>query len=552
MIASATIDLVGGFISLPKLLTVLVLAWPGLVIAPWVQRDARRILAPATAWASVVLGAGVLGVILWLFVGNFWLGMLLYIFLASAAPVGYVVYRNARVDAAYRVLTREHIKRLMKLDPASNLTVETKQRLYNSDGKPILIPDGSSSVEQRRAYNLAQSLMNDVLFHRASEADMSPVNEEIAKLRFLIDGVVVEQPEWDLSESELVIQYLKSIGGMDVNDTRRPQKGQVSADLAGQVIDMALTTTGTRTGQRIQFRVVQESIQMRLTDLGLDKEMLPRLEAMNSSGPGLILVAARGRNGQSSTLYSLLNKHDAFTQQVVTFEAKAASELPNVTQNIYAEPADLLPSLVRIMRQEPDVLMVDNCPDAQTAAKILDIAEDKPLILGINAADSLTALAKWVQTVGDPSAALKPLKAVVSQVLVRKLCPDCKEGYSPDPTILSKLNLTSENIRKLYRPPSGPRIDEKGKPIVDKEGNPIPCPTCRGTGYFGRTGVFELLELTDEIAQTVAKGGSLAQIKAVCRKNNMQYLQENALAKVIRGITSVPEVVRVTQAKKKA
>jgi type II secretory ATPase GspE/PulE/Tfp pilus assembly ATPase PilB-like protein len=552
MIASTTIDMVGGFISLPKLLTMLVLAWPCMVICPWVQRDAQRILAPATMWATITLGAGALGMVLWMLMGNFWIGLALYVVLAAASSGAYVIYRNGRVDAAYRVLTPEHIKGLLNLDPASRLTVETKQRLYNSDGAPILIPDSKSSVEERRAYNLAQTLINDLLYHRASEADLSPVSEDTARLRFLIDGVVVDQPEWDLPESELVIQYLKKLGGMDVTDTRRPQKGRVSADLAGQAIDIALTTTGTRSGQRMQFRIVQESIQTRLEDLGMDKNMLARVGDLNLSGPGIILVAARGRNGLSSTLYSLINKHDAFTQQVVTFESKLASEFPNVTQHVYGQPEELLPTLIRIMRQEPDVLMIDDCPDASAAEKILEIAEEKPVILGISAGDSLTALAKWVKTVGDPSAAMKPLKAVLSQVLVRKLCPDCKEGYSPDPSILSKLNLTSENIRKLYRPPSGPRLDEKGRPLVDKEGNPIPCPTCRGTGYFGRTGVFELLDMTDEITDIVSKGGSLAQIKAICRKKNMQYLQENALAKVIRGITSIPEVVRVTQAKKKA
>jgi type II secretory ATPase GspE/PulE/Tfp pilus assembly ATPase PilB-like protein len=128
---------------------------------------------------------------------------------------------------------------------------------------------------------------------------------------------------------------------------------------------------------------------------------------------------------------------------------------------------------------------------------------------------------------------------VLCQILVRKLCPTCREEYRPDPQILAKANIPADKVESFYRTPTKPRLDEKG--------NPITCQTCQNTGYYGRIGVFELLQVTDEIRQMIAGGAALAAIKSAARKNKMLYLQEQALAKVIAGVTSIQEVIRVSQ-----
>jgi type II secretory ATPase GspE/PulE/Tfp pilus assembly ATPase PilB-like protein len=129
-------------------------------------------------------------------------------------------------------------------------------------------------------------------------------------------------------------------------------------------------------------------------------------------------------------------------------------------------------------------------------------------------------------------------------MLLRKLCPNCRESYVPNPEMLAKANLSGQRIERFYRPPT--------KPLTDEKGNPIGCVACQGTGYLGRTAVFELLEVTDEVRQLIVTGATLAQIKATCRKNRMLYLQEQALQRVIDGVTSVQELIRVSQADKKS
>ncbi|MCK4626080.1 MAG: type II/IV secretion system protein, partial [Phycisphaerae bacterium] len=172
---------------------------------------------------------------------------------------------------------------------------------------------------------------------------------------------------------------------------------------------------------------------------------------------------------------------------------------------------------------------------------ICEAAVEKSVLLGSAAPSALAALAKWVKIVGNADKALTPLKVVTCQMLLRKLCPNCKEAYGPPRDMLAKLNLPAEKINKFYRPPT--------KPLVDEKGNPFICPTCRGTGYYGRIGAFELLEVTDEIRELVTQNAPLSRIKAACRKNKMLYLQEQALRKVIAGVTSIEEVIRVSKKK---
>ena len=169
-------------------------------------------------------------------------------------------------------------------------------------------------------------------------------------------------------------------------------------------------------------------------------------------------------------------------------------------------------------------------------------AADKLIMLGMKADSSLQALAKWVKLAADTrQQAVKLLRAVTNQVLLRKLCPQCREAFRPAKDLLARLNLPAEKIDKFYRPPT--------KPLTDEKGNPIVCPTCRGTGYYGRTGAFEMLELNDEIRELILSNAPLQRIKAACRRNKMLYLQEQALRKVIEGVTDIGEVIRVSKGK---
>jgi type II secretory ATPase GspE/PulE/Tfp pilus assembly ATPase PilB-like protein len=416
--------------------------------------------------------------------------------------------------------------------------VVQKLKLYDSIGRPVFT-SATESDDQRRAYNLVQNFLHNVVLFRASEVDLTPMGAQTA-VRFVIDGVVQNRPPADRADADVVVDYVKGLAGMNLEDRRRPQTGKIAVEVGAVSVDVTVTTAGTSHGQRMQLKIVQEAARTKLEELGMPGEMQARIEVLNGR-PGLLLVSGPARNGVTSTLYSLLRQHDSFTLQLASLEVTPAVELENVTQTAYKDQVELPGKLASALRRDPNVMMVDACETAQAAGMLLEAAGERNILLGVRADSAFVALAKWIKVAGGAEKAVAALKGVTCQMLLRKLCPACKEAFRPAKEMLVKLNLPAEKIDKFYRPPTKPQVDEKGNPVI--------CPTCRGTGYMGRTAAFELLEFNDEIRQLVIQNAPLAQLKAACRKSRMLYLQEQALRKVIEGLTNIEEVIRVSKAK---
>lgn len=541
--AIATVPPVGGYLSLSKIVAMLALAMPWLYVAPWVYRDSKRVLAPHHVWPGAVLGAGGLGMILWLWLPWFLVGLLTYVVLVGATLLAYTAYRDGRVDERRRILSASALKSLFGSRGRKAVQIEEKVKVYDHTGKVVFPPsDPKADPDAAQAYNLAQEVLYDIIFRRASHAEFAPHGLN-TRVRYVIDGVAVDRPPRELADGEAVAQYLKPIAGLEADEMRRPQEGTLSVDTAAGAVDMYLKTAGTKGGQVMQFRVVQEVVQTKLDELGMSDDVRERIRAHCRADHGLIIVAGRPGSGVTSTLYSLLRDQDAFIKQLVTLEAKQTVDLENITQNVYGEAADLPSALASALRRDPDVVMVDQCPDGKTAELICQAVDAKVVILGLHAAESFTALAKWCKACGDPAAAVKNLRAVLCQMLIRELCQACREEYRPDPQLLAKANLKVRPNSRFFRPPTTSPVDEKGRLII--------CPACQNTRYVGRTGVFEMLEMTDDVRELVVQGAALSQITAACRKNKMLYMQEQALRKVVAGITSIKEVIRTTQKTKK-
>jgi type II secretory ATPase GspE/PulE/Tfp pilus assembly ATPase PilB-like protein len=531
-----------GYLPLVKALVLVVLLAPWLHVAPWVHRDASRLTSSPGVWNGVVLGAGAVGVVVWLVMPYYVIGALVYVVLAAGGLGAYVAYRDSHVDEEHKVLSTAHLLSALKRE-RRELELLTKVTIYDSDEHVIFPPDMSEASEEEMAtYNLVQELLHDIVWRRASQVDITPVGQG-TRVLYVIDGVATERPALTLAQSEAVAQYLKPYAGMDAEERRRPQTGSISVDLGGSRADMEVATAGTTGGQRLQFRIIQEVVRTRLEELGMPEDLQPRLRAVAEADNGLFLVSGRRGSGVTSTLYSILRLHDAYMNHVVSLEASPAIDLENVTQQPYDDDSKVARILAAILKRGADVLMVDNCPDAQTADLIVQAAAKKPVMLGIQATDSFVALAKWVRVCGDAAGAVASLRGVLCQMLLRKICPSCREAYRPDPKRLAKLNLATAKIDVFYRPPTEPQVDKKGQPVV--------CQVCQGSGYRGRTAAFELLELNDEIRQLIAGGAAVAQIRSACRKNRMLYLQEQALRKVIQGETSIQEVIRISQQARK-
>ncbi len=533
----------GPYISLIKWLVMVVMVVPWLYLAPMAYKDALHVGTKCENWALMILGAGLGSLFIWLLLPVFIAGLLIYIVLVAATFLAYAAHRNGRVPPEAKILTAAHIKSMLTGGRHGVIEVATKLKFYARGHTIVLEPSmETSTVEQIQAYNLTQHLLYDIVWHRASEARLSPKGDQ-SRVHYVIDGVPSEQTSMPVADSEAIIQYLKSISDMEVEDLRRPQEGRIAVELGDKPIDIELATTGTTGGQEMRFRIVQEAVQTDIEQLGMTDDMLEVVRAHNQEPSGVIIISGPRGSGLTSTLYSLVRQHDAFMKQIFSLEPKPAVDLENITQYSYGELKNLTEDLAGVLRRDPDVMVVDGCEDPKAMQLAQEAAGEKLLLLSIRANDSFTALAKWVKGVGHAEAAMTNLKAVLCQRLFRRLCPTCREAYRPDPLLLAKINMPADGVEQFYRPHTGPLTDAKGKPYI--------CPTCQGSGYFGRTAVFEMMEVTDDIRQMVTSGTSLSQIKAACRKNKMLYLQEQGLRKAIDGTTSVQEVIRITEPQKK-
>jgi type IV pilus assembly protein PilB len=187
--------------------------------------------------------------------------------------------------------------------------------------------------------------------------------------------------------------------------------------------------------------------------------------------------------------------------------------------------------------QEPEVIMVSRLEDSKSAIELSNYASEKRVYVGLRAGSTQDTIAMWRKLVGDDRKAMKNLKYVISGRVMRKLCAACKVGYTPDPTTLRKLNMNPEKVGKLYQ--------ARTTPLLDPKGNPIPCEFCRELQFKGRMGVYETMLVDDDVRSIIEAGGSSNQLKSAFRKQRGKYLQEQALAKVEAGETSVQEVLRV-------
>ena len=265
---------------------------------------------------------------------------------------------------------------------------------------------------------------------------------------------------------------------------------------------------------------------------------------------GIVLITGPKASGVTNTFYSILREHDAYTNNIYTFEKEITSSLPSVTQELFTlsdtASTSYAKKLQQLFRMGADIVGVAECADSETAQVICSAVQDgsKLIYVVVQADSAIQALGRWLKLVGDRKVAMAHLNGIMNQRLLRQLCEECKQGYTPNQDILKKFNLPADKVKVLYRP---------GKVVYDKRGKESTCSHCYATGFVGRTGVFEMITFNDELKRVVLKSKTLQDMGNQFRRAKMALLQEQALRKVMAGITAINEMVRVlTPATKKA
>lgn len=538
----------GVYVNLVKVAVVLLLIVGWAATMQWVDRDTDLVKTKREQWNMITLSGSIVAFLVlllppWKGPALFVAGLGLWFVIAGGAVLAYVIHRNGRVVPAARVLTAEHIKRLLSGNKGKKSKIKDKgQRIRISDhaGKSLGLPD---EAEDAMDYQTVQDFLYDLLWRRASEVDLLAGKEKF-RLVYRIDGVATERPEGVPPEDgERIFRYLKRVGGLNVEEIRRPQTGRLQVAMlaqAGSVPFTEVQTSGTTAGERLRLRFQGGPTVMRLHEIGLPEARQEMVKQLIAKSHGLVLISSPAQSGLTTTAYAILKSHDAYMQNIHAIERRPLAELDNITQKQYEganNDVNYARMLQSVLRREPDIVLVGECEDRETAQIASRAgAEDRKIYLAIAGKDCFDALSKYLTFLEDNKLASRAFIGAINQRLIRKLCTDCREAYQPDADLLKRLNLPANKIEKLYRPPT--------EPVVDKKGNEIICPKCQGTGYVGRTGVFEVLVADDVVRALIVEGAAVDRIKNQCRKNKMYYLQEEAILKVIDGTTSIDEVLR--------
>jgi type II secretory ATPase GspE/PulE/Tfp pilus assembly ATPase PilB-like protein len=532
----------GGYISITKLIIFLVLFFLWLPLLSWVHSDAKAVETKETFWTGIVLGAGAAGIIIWLVTPIFIIGTLLYLMAVATTSLMYVKHRNARVLDYDRVLTVQHIKGLFageekKLGGMKNFVFFTA----NKNEVPLPEPRTPEFFGYRTTYEI----LTDAIWRRASTIMFSPTAQDYS-VTYNIDGASLKQPSIVKEQMKYLTNFLKHLADLDAKEIRKPQKGKFRVYKDKTNTEWEVATAGSTAGEQVRLKLLTRENITKLADIGLMPDQYEQLNRFREIKQGLFIITGPKKSGVTTTFYTLLRNHDAFLNSINTLERRPSGELLNITQNIYAlsdtGTTTFAKKLQAMVRMGPDIVGVADCEDAETAQMACIPAKDGKLVYVTLEADSaIQALGKWLKLVGNINLAVDTMLGISNQRLLRKLCNECKQAYTPDKELLRKFNISAEKTKVLYR---------AGKVQYTKHGKPVTCEHCQGTGYVGRMGIFETIILNDELRNVIKQSKSLSEIGAQLRRAKMLYLQEQVLRKVISGVISVNEMIRAISSSK--
>lgn len=379
---------------------------------------------------------------------------------------------------------------------------------------------------------LVNSIFEQAITSRASDIHIEPFEHEI-KVRYRIDGVLYDIMKLDISVLSSLVARIKIVGNMDIAEKRIPQDGRTTYIFADKIYDMRISSLPCVYGEKIVIRVIDKSAFVRSkSELGLTVDDEEKYNKMINAPHGIILVCGPTGSGKSTTLYTILNELNTGTRNIITVEDPVESTIEGINQVEVNVKAGLTfaAALRSILRQDPDIIMIGEIRDKETADMAIRAAITGHLVLStIHTNDAPSAVTRLVDMGIENFLISSSLVGVISQRLVRKLCPYCKEAYIPDEEEKILLDLDAEKDVKLYK--------KKG------------CQFCDNKGYYGRTGVYEMLLISKELRRLINKKDiSSDEIKEMAIKEGMKTLKEACKERVIMGITSVEEFLKITYA----
>ena len=409
-------------------------------------------------------------------------------------------------------------------DPTESIEIILDEEDEGSDIDELML-----AKERPPVVRIVNAIIADALRHKVSDVHIEPKAKYIM-VRYRADGLLQDKIHIPLSMHPAIVSRIKVMAELDIAERRRPQDGRVTVKTSSKMVDMRLSTLPTINGEKIVLRILDRNASIKdLGELGLNDEQLDRVEAFMSRPQGCILATGPTGSGKTSTLYSLMSKNAAITKNYTTIEDPVEYFMGQAGQVMVKEKIGLtFPAVLRtLMRQDPDVIMLGEIRDFETAEVAFHAALTGHLVLSTLHTNNSIATITRLRDMGiKPYVIADALTGIIAQRLVRSVCPHCAIPDYPDHRTLKNLGVDPSGID--FTPMKG-----KG------------CERCNLTGYSSRIGIFEVFSITDEIKRMIHKDATETEIKSAAREYGMITLYDDGIDKVKKGLTSLEEIMRV-------
>jgi type II secretion system protein E len=373
-------------------------------------------------------------------------------------------------------------------------------------------------------------ILRQAVQEHASDVHVEPFEKDL-RVRYRIDGVLHEISSPPKRLQAAVISRLKIMASLDIAERRLPQDGRIKTKIAGREVDIRISTIPTLYGESVVLRLLDRSaMNYSLATIGMLPDTMDQMDKVIAVPHGMILVTGPTGSGKSTTLYSVLQKAYSPEKKVITIEDPVEYQFDGINQ-IQVHPKiglTFAAGLRHILRHDPDIIMVGEIRDSETAEIAVHSALTGHLVFStLHTNDASGAVTRLLDMGIEPYLVTSSVEALIAQRLVRTICPNCKESYDAPMSELTKIGKSDGASHKLYR--------GRG------------CDQCKRTGYKGRTAIYEMLTMDDSIrALVLDRSPATAVAEAACQ-HGMRTLREDGWIKVLQGITTIDEVVRVTQ-----
>lgn len=511
-------------------------AW---LISTVIDKDVRYFHLNVSAWTSTCVGSLIAGLASALLIPLFWVGFPLMLVIYLATPYAYWKYRNPKVPAKFQFdLFAGKWAAMLAARKTQKAFGEVTVSYADAKGNRQTPPGKESPLFE--VHLATEQLLVPALPARASRVELTPGTSGYVSAQF-VDSLRYRKGTLTTELAIKVIDYLKSAAGLELKDRRKRLSAAIRMEVAGSKINLLLTTWGSSAGQVLRIDIEREKqLTVPFEKLGLLAPQAQLLaDALKDVRSGVVLVSTPPGQGMTALAYSLLTRHDPYNSNIKTIERFVERRLEGIDHNVWdgADPnIDFATAMQSIVRRGPDIVLASDMAEPGVGKVLVNPNNAGTLFYVLTPSDSLAgALTNYLKAVGDPKLASTKLSAVVTQRLIRTLCPECRQPYQASPEQSKRLGGAPGKPLQLFR--SSGKVQEKNQ-IVD-------CQACQGTGFIGVTGLLEVVQ-PDEKSRAFLAGGDVASAcQQMRRAFRCPVAQEVALVKARTGETSLEEVARV-------